>query len=75
MLQYYCYHHKISPVVLSVCVTGVSGCLQSEVIGDVISDRPGTHRAAMETKQEPSAVWSQTANNDSGNGTQVCHPV
>uniref|UniRef100_A0A8C9YPC0 PR domain zinc finger protein 10 n=1 Tax=Sander lucioperca TaxID=283035 RepID=A0A8C9YPC0_SANLU len=25
----------------------------------------------METKQEPSAVWSQTSNNDSGNGTQV----
>ncbi|TKS80717.1 Zinc finger protein 10 [Collichthys lucidus] len=25
----------------------------------------------METKQEPSAVWSQTANNDSGNGAQV----
>lgn len=25
----------------------------------------------METKQEPSAVWSQTANTDSSNGTQV----
>lgn len=25
----------------------------------------------METKQEPSAVWSQTANTDSGNGAQV----
>ncbi|KAA8594105.1 hypothetical protein FQN60_004939 [Etheostoma spectabile] len=25
----------------------------------------------METKQEPSAVWSQTSNNDSDNGTQV----
>ncbi|KAF3693265.1 PR domain zinc finger protein 10 [Channa argus] len=25
----------------------------------------------METKQEPSAVWSQTDNNDSGNATQV----
>ncbi|XP_076002532.1 PR domain zinc finger protein 10 [Genypterus blacodes] len=25
----------------------------------------------METKQEPSAVWSQAANNDSGNATQV----
>ncbi|XP_034722244.1 PR domain zinc finger protein 10 isoform X1 [Etheostoma cragini] len=25
----------------------------------------------METKQEPSAVWSQTSNNDSVNGTQV----
>lgn len=29
------------------------------------------HVAAMETKQEPSAVWSQTVNNDSSNGTQV----
>lgn len=25
----------------------------------------------METKQEPSAVWSQAANSDSSNGTQV----
>lgn len=32
-------------------------------------------RSAMETKQEPSAVWSQTTNSDSGSDTQVCHTV
>lgn len=26
----------------------------------------------METKQEPSAVWSQTASSDSGSDAQVC---
>lgn len=29
----------------------------------------------METKQEPSAVWNQTSNSDSDNGTQVCWSI
>lgn len=45
-ISYYCIiitiTIKIIPILLSVCITGVPGCLQSAVIGDVVGDRPGT---------------------------------
>lgn len=69
---YYCHHyhsyHYNDPNPLYLCI------LQVSLIVSGVKWQ-AWHSAAMETKQEPSAVWSQGANTDSGNPTQVCCTV